>query len=89
MTQSMLANNGAEISHSLVEMSDEWLVVAAKDGNVDAFAELRARHFRTILRTTYRIADLGVPCHSSIRRSVWFELGGRSRTALCSDSPWH
>ena len=51
----MLANNGAEISHSLVEMSDEWLVVAAKDGNVDAFAELRARHFRTILRTTYRI----------------------------------
>lgn len=55
MTQSMPANNGAEISRSLVEMSDEWLVVAAKDGNVDAFAELRARHFRSILRTTYRI----------------------------------
>jgi RNA polymerase sigma-70 factor (ECF subfamily) len=55
MTQSMLANNGTEISHSLVEMNDEWLVLAAKDGNVDAFAELRARHFRTILRTTYRI----------------------------------
>jgi len=55
MTQSMLAKNGAEISRSLLEMSDEWLVVAAKDGNVDAFAELRARHFRTILRTTYRI----------------------------------
>jgi RNA polymerase sigma-70 factor (ECF subfamily) len=55
MTQSMLANNRAEISHSLVEMSDEWLVAAAKGGNVDAFAELRARHFRTILRTTYRI----------------------------------
>ena len=40
MTQSMLANNRAEISHSLVEMSDEWLVAAAKGGNVDAFAEL-------------------------------------------------
>jgi len=51
----MLASNGAEISHSLVKMSDEWLVVAAKDGNVDTFAELRARHFRTILRTTYWI----------------------------------
>ncbi|HEY2469996.1 MAG TPA: sigma-70 family RNA polymerase sigma factor [Terracidiphilus sp.] len=36
-------------------MSDEWLVAAAKDGNTNAFEELRDRHFRAILRTTYRI----------------------------------
>jgi RNA polymerase sigma-70 factor, ECF subfamily len=55
MTQPILANNQTVISHSLKEMSDEWLVVAAQDGNVNAFAELRDRHFRAILRTTYRI----------------------------------
>ena len=55
MTQAIPANNGAEISHSLVEMSDEWLVAATKDGNVDAFAELRDRHSRRILWTAYRI----------------------------------
>ena len=50
------ADNGAIISHSLKQMSDEWLVLAAKDGNADAFVELRDRHFRRVLRTTYRIA---------------------------------
>jgi RNA polymerase sigma-70 factor, ECF subfamily len=55
MTQPILANNETVISHSLKEMSDEWLVVAAQDGNVNAFAELRDRHFRAIRRTTYRI----------------------------------
>jgi RNA polymerase sigma-70 factor (ECF subfamily) len=47
--------DGAAISHSLKQMSDEWLVLAARDGNADAFAELRARHSSKILRTTYRI----------------------------------
>ncbi|WP_433970321.1 RNA polymerase sigma factor [Tunturiibacter gelidiferens] len=55
MTQPMQANSDAEIGLSLKEMSDEWLVVAAQGGNIDAFAELRDRHFRAILRTTYRI----------------------------------
>jgi RNA polymerase sigma-70 factor (ECF subfamily) len=55
MTQPIVANNGDVISQSLKEMSDEWLVGAAKDGNVYAFGELRDRHFRSILRTTYRI----------------------------------
>jgi RNA polymerase sigma-70 factor (ECF subfamily) len=36
-------------------MSDEWLVSAARDGNANAFAELRDRHSSKILRTTYRI----------------------------------
>lgn len=55
MTQPMQANSDAEIGLSLKEMSDEWLVAAAQGGNIDAFAELRARHFRAILRTSYRI----------------------------------
>ena len=55
MTQQMLANNKAVISQSLKEMSDEWLVLAAKDGNANAFVELRDRHSSKILRTTYRI----------------------------------
>jgi FtsP/CotA-like multicopper oxidase with cupredoxin domain len=40
----MLSNNDAVIRGSLREMSDEWLVVAAQDGNINAFAELRDRH---------------------------------------------
>jgi RNA polymerase sigma-70 factor (ECF subfamily) len=55
MTQQMLANNGAVIGRSLKEMSDEWLVLAAKDGNANAFVELRDRHSSKILRATYRI----------------------------------
>ena len=47
--------DGAAISHSLKQMTDEWLVLAAKDGNANAFAELRDRHSSKILRTTYRI----------------------------------
>ena len=49
------ANNGAVISHSPKQMSDEWLVLAAKEGNTNAFVELRDRHSTKILRTTYRI----------------------------------
>ena len=41
--------------NSLEQVSDESLVSAAKDGNANAFAELRNRHSRKILRTTYRI----------------------------------
>lgn len=55
MTQPRLANDEAVSNHSLKEMSDEWLVAAARDGNIDAFAALRDRHFRRILWTTYRI----------------------------------
>jgi RNA polymerase sigma-70 factor (ECF subfamily) len=49
------ASNGAVINPSLKQMGDEWLVLAAKDGNANAFAELRDRHSLRILRTTYRI----------------------------------
>jgi RNA polymerase sigma-70 factor (ECF subfamily) len=49
------AHNSAISSHSPKQMSDEWLVLAARDGNANAFAELRARHSSKILRTTYRI----------------------------------
>ena len=55
MNERMLSNNDAAIGCSLREMSDESLVAAAQDGNINAFAELRDRHFRTLLRTTYRI----------------------------------
>jgi RNA polymerase sigma-70 factor (ECF subfamily) len=55
MNLAIPANNGAIISHSLKQMSDERLVSAAKDGDANAFAELRDRHFSKILRTTYRI----------------------------------
>jgi RNA polymerase sigma-70 factor (ECF subfamily) len=47
--------DGAAISHNLKPMSDEWLVSAAKEGNTNAFAELRDRHSSKVLRTTYRI----------------------------------
>jgi RNA polymerase sigma factor (sigma-70 family) len=49
------ANNGAIISQGLKQMSDEWLVLTARDGSASAFAELRDRHSSKILRTTYRI----------------------------------
>jgi RNA polymerase sigma-70 factor, ECF subfamily len=55
MNQRILSNNDAVIGGSLREMSDEWLVVTAQDRTINAFAELRDRHFRTLLRTTYRI----------------------------------
>jgi RNA polymerase sigma-70 factor (ECF subfamily) len=55
MTHPILANNGAVIGCSLKEMSDGWLVEAAQGGNINAFAELRDRHFRSILQTAYRI----------------------------------
>ena len=55
MNLSIPSNNGAIISRSLEQMSDEWLVSAAKDDNVNAFVELRDRHSSKILRTTYRI----------------------------------
>jgi RNA polymerase sigma-70 factor (ECF subfamily) len=48
-------DDGAAVRHSLKQMSDEWLVLAARDGDANAFAELRARHSSRILRTTYRI----------------------------------
>jgi RNA polymerase sigma-70 factor, ECF subfamily len=48
-------NNGAFVSHTLKQISEEWLVLAAKDGNANAFAELRDRHSPGILSTTYRI----------------------------------
>ena len=47
--------DGAVISHSPKQMSDERLVLAAKGGDANAFDELRDRHFSKILRTTYRI----------------------------------
>ena len=49
------ANNGAIISQGLKQMSDEWLVLTAREGSANAFAELRDRHSSKILRTTYRI----------------------------------
>ena len=55
MTQPRLANDRIAICHSLKELSDEWLVAAAKNGDITAFAELRDRHLRSIMRTTYRI----------------------------------
>ena len=39
MNQRMLSNNDAVIGGSLREMSDEWLVVGAQDGNINAFAD--------------------------------------------------
>jgi RNA polymerase sigma-70 factor, ECF subfamily len=48
-------NNGAFVSHTLKQMSDEWLVLAAKDGDVNAFVELRDRHSPKILSAAYRI----------------------------------
>jgi RNA polymerase sigma-70 factor (ECF subfamily) len=55
MNLAIPANNGAIISRSLKQMSDERLVLAAKDGDSNAFVELRCRHSSKILRTTYRI----------------------------------
>jgi RNA polymerase sigma-70 factor (ECF subfamily) len=55
MNLAIPAHNGTILSHSPKQMSDEWLVLAARDGNANAFAELRARHSSKILRTTYRI----------------------------------
>jgi RNA polymerase sigma-70 factor, ECF subfamily len=49
------AHDGAIISHSPKQMSDEWLVLAARNGDANAFAELRDRHSRKILQITYRI----------------------------------
>jgi hypothetical protein len=46
---------GAFVSHSLKQMSDEWLVLAATDGDANAFVELRDRHSPRILSTAYRI----------------------------------
>jgi RNA polymerase sigma-70 factor, ECF subfamily len=67
MTQLRLANDGIAICHSLKEMSDEWLVAAAKNGNVTAFAELRDRHFRSIMRTTYRITGNGEDAEDALQ----------------------
>jgi RNA polymerase sigma-70 factor, ECF subfamily len=53
MSLSIPANNVT--INSLKQVSDESLVLAAKEGNANAFAELRNRHSRKILRTTYRI----------------------------------
>ena len=48
-------HNGAIVSHSPKQMSDECLVLAAKDGDANAFVELRERHSPRILSTAYRI----------------------------------
>jgi RNA polymerase sigma factor (sigma-70 family) len=48
-------NNDAIISHGLEQMSDDLLVLTVRDGNANAFVELRDRHSPRILRTTYRI----------------------------------
>jgi RNA polymerase sigma-70 factor (ECF subfamily) len=48
-------NNGAFVSQTLKRMSDECLVLAAKDGDANAFVELRERHSPRILSTAYRI----------------------------------
>jgi RNA polymerase sigma-70 factor (ECF subfamily) len=55
MNLAIPAYNGAIISRSLKQMSDERLVLAAKDGDTNAFVELRGRHSSKILRTTFRI----------------------------------
>lgn len=46
---------GAFVGLTLKQMSDEWLVLAAKDGDANAFVELRDRHSPRILSTAYRI----------------------------------
>jgi RNA polymerase sigma-70 factor, ECF subfamily len=48
-------NNGAFVSHTLNQMSDECLVLAAREGNPNAFVELRDRHSARILATAYRV----------------------------------
>jgi RNA polymerase sigma-70 factor (ECF subfamily) len=48
-------NKGAFVSLTLKRMSDECLVLAAKDGDANAFVELRDRHSPRILSTAYRI----------------------------------
>ena len=61
--------NNVAIS-SLKLMSDEWLVLAAKDGNISAFAELRNRHFRKLLRTAYRITRNLEDAEDAIQESL-------------------
>jgi RNA polymerase sigma-70 factor (ECF subfamily) len=48
-------SNGAFVSQIVKQMSDDWLVLAAKDGDASAFGELRDRYSPRILSTAYRI----------------------------------
>jgi RNA polymerase sigma-70 factor (ECF subfamily) len=49
------SDNPVPFRGSLRMLNDELLVLAAKSGDVTAFAELRRRHSSRLLRTTYRI----------------------------------
>jgi RNA polymerase sigma-70 factor (ECF subfamily) len=55
MNLPITTNNCAFLSHTQKQMSDEWLVLAAKDGDDNAFVELRDRHSPRIVSTAYRI----------------------------------
>jgi RNA polymerase sigma-70 factor, ECF subfamily len=55
MNLAISTNNGAFVSHTLKQTGNEWLVLAAKDGDANAFVELRDRHSPRILSTAYRI----------------------------------
>ena len=68
MNLAIPANNGA--INSLGQMSDEWLVLAAKNGNVTAFVELRERHSSKILRTTYRITRNWEDAEDALQESL-------------------
>jgi hypothetical protein len=49
------SENPVSLDGSLRMLNDELLVLAAKSGDVTAFAELTRRHSSRLLRTTYRI----------------------------------
>lgn len=51
----MTQENNHVFEGGSVEMSDAVLVSTAKSGDADAFIELSKRHYRRILRETYRI----------------------------------
>jgi RNA polymerase sigma factor (sigma-70 family) len=55
MNLAISTNDDAFVSHTLKQMSDEWLVSAAKDGDANAFVELRNRHSPRIFSTARRI----------------------------------
>lgn len=89
MTQRMLANNDAVIAHIVKAMNDECLVEAARDGNINAFAELRNRHFRSLLRTAYRITRNWEDAEDALQDSflkVFTHLD--SFEGRCSFSTW-
>jgi RNA polymerase sigma-70 factor (ECF subfamily) len=83
------AENHPAIGEGPKEWSEAELLSAAKSGDADAFVELSKRHYRRILRTTYRITRNQQDAEDALQESLMQAFSHLHKfQEKCSFSTW-